>query len=389
LRSLQSEALKAHSQFLSNDGEYARIFGQLTQQELGLLAGNPSQAFLEQINTALQTLERSMTQFNQHQAETLRVHEQYLRSQSEFIASLAQISQVPGAITAVSFVPAAAPAAAPASGSGGSVPVSSNGNGHYNAPAAAPVVSLTPKLAAVAAAIASPVVAAPSHSTAPTVNAESLKKALLEVVSEKTGYPVEMLDLGMDMEADLGIDSIKRVEIMGAIQARFPQLPKADAAALADMRTLGQIVDYMSASAAPAPSTVAAAPVIPAVAAPVAAPATVTSQPAVSAESLKKALLEVVSEKTGYPVEMLDLGMDMEADLGIDSIKRVEIMGAIQARFPELPKADAAALADMRTLGQIVNSRSFSCSRPGFNPDPGSCTGCGRDFSGSGNQRPA
>jgi acyl transferase domain-containing protein len=364
LRSLQSEALKAHSQFLSNDGEYARIFGQLTQQELGLLAGNPSQAFLEQINTALQTLERSMTQFNQHQAETLRVHEQYLRSQSEFIASLAQISQVPGAITAVSFVPAAAPAAAPASGSGGSVPVSSNGNGHYNAPAAAPVVSLTPKLAAVAAAIASPVVAAPSHSTAPTVNAESLKKALLEVVSEKTGYPVEMLDLGMDMEADLGIDSIKRVEIMGAIQARFPQLPKADAAALADMRTLGQIVDYMSASAAPAPSTVAAAPVIPAVAAPVAAPATVTSQPAVSAESLKKALLEVVSEKTGYPVEMLDLGMDMEADLGIDSIKRVEIMGAIQARFPELPKADAAALADMRTLGQIVNSMSASVASP-------------------------
>ena len=43
-----------------------------------------------------------------------------------------------------------------------------------------------------------------------------MTQALLAVVSEKTGYPQEMLDLSMDMEADLGIDSIKRVEILGA-----------------------------------------------------------------------------------------------------------------------------------------------------------------------------
>ncbi|MEO0338832.1 MAG: beta-ketoacyl synthase N-terminal-like domain-containing protein, partial [Bacteroidota bacterium] len=45
----------------------------------------------------------------------------------------------------------------------------------------------------------------------------TLKTSLLEVVSEKTGYPAEMLELNMDMEADLGIDSIKRVEIFGAL----------------------------------------------------------------------------------------------------------------------------------------------------------------------------
>ena len=42
-------------------------------------------------------------------------------------------------------------------------------------------------------------------------------------------------------------------------------------------------------------------------------------------------MLVVVSEKTGLPhVEMLELSMDMESDLGIDSIKRVEILGAMQ-----------------------------------------------------------
>ena len=42
------------------------------------------------------------------------------------------------------------------------------------------------------------------------------------------------------------------------------------------------------------------------------------------------------ADKTGYPVEMLELGMDMEADLGIDSIKRVEIMGTFRQRAGSL-----------------------------------------------------
>jgi len=92
LQELQSEAVKAHSQFLAGGAEYARIFGQLTGQELGLLAADASPAALEQINTALQTIDGSMARFHEHQAETLRIHEQFLRSQSELSASLAAFS---------------------------------------------------------------------------------------------------------------------------------------------------------------------------------------------------------------------------------------------------------------------------------------------------------
>ena len=45
-----------------------------------------------------------------------------------------------------------------------------------------------------------------------------MTQKLLQIVSERTGYPPEMLDLDLDIEADLGIDSIKRVEILGAFQ---------------------------------------------------------------------------------------------------------------------------------------------------------------------------
>ena len=55
---------------------------------------------------------------------------------------------------------------------------------------------------------------------------------------------------------------------------------------------------------------------------------------AISVETLTQSLLEIVSEKTGYPTEMLEMNMDMEADLGIDSIKRVEILGAMQSALP-------------------------------------------------------
>jgi hypothetical protein len=53
---------------------------------------------------------------------------------------------------------------------------------------------------------------------------EDLTKILLDLVSERTGYPPEMLGLDQDLEADLGIDSIKRVEIVGAFQNQLPPI---------------------------------------------------------------------------------------------------------------------------------------------------------------------
>lgn len=90
---------------------------------------------------------------------------------------------------------------------------------------------------------------AQSQQAPATVNVSAVETALLAVVSDKTGYPVEMLEIGMDMEAELGIDSIKRVEILGAMQERFPDLPPVNPEALAELRTLQQVVDYMGQQA--------------------------------------------------------------------------------------------------------------------------------------------
>ena len=47
--------------------------------------------------------------------------------------------------------------------------------------------------------------------------------------------------------------------------------------------------------------------------------------PAPTEDSIKEKVLEIVAEKTGYPKDMLDLDLDLEADLGIDTVKQAEM----------------------------------------------------------------
>ena len=57
---------------------------------------------------------------------------------------------------------------------------------------------------------------------------DDLRASLLAVVAQKTGYPEAMITLDMKIEEDLGIDSIKRVEILSALKDKHPQLETAD-----------------------------------------------------------------------------------------------------------------------------------------------------------------
>ena len=69
---------------------------------------------------------------------------------------------------------------------------------------------------------------------------------------------------------------------------------------------------------------------------------------------IETAILEVVSRLTGYPTEMLGLDMDIEAELGIDSIKRVEILSALEEQMPNLPTVSPEIMGSLKTLGQIA-----------------------------------
>lgn len=208
------------------------------------------------------------------------------------------------------------------------------------------------------------------------ISADVLSAALLTIVGEKTGYPPEMLELDMDLEADLGIDSIKRVEILGALEDKFPSLPAADTEVLAQTRTLLEIVEYMNKEGGQilekgTPVDESSSPELnnsegdqpPQIEdQQLQSPSRTSSDH--SLEDLTAILLEIVAEKTGYPVDMLEPEMDMEADLGIDSIKRVEILGAMEDQVEGLPAIEAETLSELRTLGQIVEIMSSQKAAP-------------------------
>ena len=71
-----------------------------------------------------------------------------------------------------------------------------------------------------------------------------------------------------------------------------------------------------------------------------------------SEQALAQRLVEIVSERTGYPPEMID----PEAELGIDSIKRVEIVGTLRQSIPELAGVDLETLSASKSLRAIIDS---------------------------------
>ena len=64
-------------------------------------------------------------------------------------------------------------------------------------------------------------------------------------------------------------------------------------------------------------------------------------------------ILALVSEKTGYPPDMLDVELDVEADLGIDTVKQAEVFAAIREAY-DIPRRDDLKLRDYNTLTKVV-----------------------------------
>jgi len=138
--------------------------------------------------------------------------------------------------------------------------------------------------------------------------ADDLKRRLLAIVGDRTGYPPDMLDLDLNIEADLGIDSIKRVEILGAFQRACPadlQKRLQDAMeSLSHIKTLRGILDL--AAAAQPPMTAPASAGQP----PAARPASVAERPA-TADTAEATVRETAQDVPRFllrPVEVPPTG---------------------------------------------------------------------------------
>jgi acyl carrier protein len=97
---------------------------------------------------------------------------------------------------------------------------------------------------------------------------------LLDIVSDRTGYPKEALSIDLDLEADLGIDSIKRIEILSTMAETLEHHGMTGSTGanlemekLTVIKTLRGIVDYIEQATAQDQSAQPAAEPTPAAAA--------------------------------------------------------------------------------------------------------------------------
>ncbi len=161
--------------------------------------------------------------------------------------------------------------------------------------------------------------------------------------------------------ADLGFRH--RVANPDAWRAWLRAAAGVDAPELELVKRTLRVKDDGAPSIRPAPVRQPAVEVpTPEVPAPAAAPARVTEVPAPAvaapaaagaADPVAARVLEIVSEQTGYPPDMLALDLDLEADLGIDTVKQAEMFAAIRAAYG-IERDDNLALRDYPTLGRAI-----------------------------------
>jgi acyl transferase domain-containing protein/short-subunit dehydrogenase len=250
--------------------------------------------------------------------------------------------------------------------------------------------------------------------------AAAVRERVLDVVAGITGYQRAVLDLDMELEADLGVDTVKQATVLATLAE---SLGKADLqeVRLSDYPTIRKLVELFARGAAgpdrgsparpepeepgsarrrgegearaipdppPVLSVAAAAavgrgvegrsaqaasdaglaraarapsPVVLPVAAPAPRPA---ADPTVS-----DVVRTVVAEITGYQVSIVEPSMELEADLGVDTVKQATILATLAERF-RLQQEIEFRIADFPTVGHLIEFFGARKAPPPVRPPP-------------------
>ncbi len=193
----------------------------------------------------------------------------------------------------------------------------------------------------------------PNHSAA--------KQFLVDMVVELTGYQPDVIDFDADLEAELGVDSIKKAQVIGELAEWASLELNLREMKLADFQSLGDILGLMAGSAsvvAPSHTTVAASSPAPTSG----KMATISEQPACDsrglAKSIESLMIDFVVDQTGYDPDVIDIDADLESELGIDSIKKAQLLGELAEQYDlrdvELGRLSLADFTNLRSIMEFV-----------------------------------
>ncbi|MCL2878537.1 MAG: SDR family NAD(P)-dependent oxidoreductase, partial [Acidobacteria bacterium] len=183
---------------------------------------------------------------------------------------------------------------------------------------------------------------------------DAVKEKVIQIIAEKTGYPEDMLDPDLDLEADLGVDTVKQAEMFAAIRESY-DIPRDENLKMRDFPTLAHVVQFVYDHR---PDLAAAKETMPPEAAVAFAMAVAVSNMEIAvkdaaSDGVKEKVIQIIAEKTGYPEDMLDPDLDLEADLGVDTVKQAEMFAAIRESY-DIPRDENLKMRDFPTLAHVV-----------------------------------
>ena len=274
------------------------------------------------------------------------------------------------------------------------------------------------------------------------VSAADLVEILTQQLAEATGYPLDIIEPDLDLEADLGIDSVKQAQVIGAVAMELgwpeepldltgattinllaerlsalslefatgtpallagpagelvtaaPALAAAPAGqaaastlaseALASEALVGELIDAAGRLLASPARQTSGAPAVAGLAAAVAPSTFALPRPLVAVEAASPASSPVVLaevdhtqlvarlvahlvEVTGYPADVVEPDLDLEADLGVDSIKQAQVVGAVGEELgwaPDTPIDLAGALTVNAIADRLLEVLAEAAGQP-------------------------
>jgi NAD(P)-dependent dehydrogenase (short-subunit alcohol dehydrogenase family) len=214
----------------------------------------PGAANQDQLGQVLQVVQEGLRSMQALQQQTAAAHQRFLETQEQAHKSFQMVIETQQRLMAGALGLPSAPLPAPIAARSEAVAAPAPPPpAPVSAPAAAGASGESSEPEAIEAARVGTIDTAAATDQSEVAGVE-FERIVLEAVAELTGYPAEMLNLDMDMEADLGIDSIKRLEIFGAVQRRVPEMESVSSQHMGELRTLRNIIEYVQ-GAVSAPST--------------------------------------------------------------------------------------------------------------------------------------
>ena len=196
------------------------------------------------------------------------------------------------------------------------------------------------------------------------IDISQLEAVLVNFVVEQTGYPEEMVELDADLEADLGIDSIKKAQMLGELAEQLNvKINISEDMSLDDFPTLRHITEFLRKAAnetdvsAAIEKTEVASPPASTIVLETPLRTTTTTTSKLNSADLQHLLVNFVVEQTGYPPEMVEMDADLEADLGIDSIKKAQMFGELAEQLNiQIRITEEMSLDDFPTLRHVLQA---------------------------------